>query len=276
MSSLENKVALITGGARGQGRSHAVALARQGADVVLVDAPAPVASVSYGLGTESDLSDTVKLVEEQGRTALAVQGDVRKPADLRRAVTRAVEEFGHVDILLANAGITSYGKLSEMDDQQWQDMIDINLTGVANSIRAVLPHMLDRSYGRIVVTSSQAARRGMPNLAHYCAAKWGLIGLVKTVALEVAPSLGITCNAVLPGGVDTPMMRHDEVYQVFAPELAAPTVEDLEERLRRFNPMPTAWIEPSDISHGVLYLVSDEARYVSGATLDIAAAFNAS
>ncbi|WP_236792177.1 mycofactocin-coupled SDR family oxidoreductase [Amycolatopsis sp. GM8] len=276
MGNLANKVALITGGARGQGRAHAVALAKQGADVVLVDAPGPVASVGYGLGTESDLSDTVKLVQEQGRTALAIQGDVRNSADLRHAVTKTLEAFGHLDILLANAGIVTYGQLSEMDDQQWQDMIDINLTGVANSIRAVLPHMLERSYGRIVVTASQSSRRGMPNLSHYCAAKWGLIGLVKTVALEVAPSLGITCNAVLPGGVDTPMMRHDEVYRVFAPELDSPRVEDLEERLRRFNPMPTAWIEPSDISHGVLYLVSEEARYVSGATLDIAAAFNAS
>jgi NAD(P)-dependent dehydrogenase (short-subunit alcohol dehydrogenase family) len=135
--------------------------------------------------------------------------------------------------------------------------------------------MIERRHGRIVVTSSQAGRRGVPNLAHYCAAKWGLIGLVKTVALETAPHLGITCNAVTPGGIDTPMMRHEEVYRTFAPELEAPSVVDLEQRLRSMNPMPITWIEPGDISDGVLFLASDEARYISGAVLDIAAGFNA-
>jgi SDR family mycofactocin-dependent oxidoreductase len=275
MGKLDSRVALITGGARGQGRAHAVALAREGADVVLFDVPDDVASVSYELGTESDLEQTVKLVEGEGRRALAIKGDVRSAPQLREAVTRTLDELGRLDICVANAGITSYRQFAEMEDQVWQDMIDVNLTGVANTVRAVLPHMIERASGRIVVTSSQAARRGMPNLAHYCSAKWGLIGLVRTVALEVAPTLGVTCNAILPGGVDTPMMRNDEVYRTFAPDLDSPTVEDLEERLRLFNPMPTAWIQPEDISAGLLYLVSDEARFVSGTTLDIAAAFNA-
>jgi NAD(P)-dependent dehydrogenase (short-subunit alcohol dehydrogenase family) len=194
---------------------------------------------------------------------------------MRAAVARAVEEFGHVDIVVANAGIVTYRQLSDMDDQMWQDTIDVNLTGVANTVRAVLGHMLERRYGRIVVTSSQAGRRGVPNLAHYSASKWALIGLVKTVALEVAPALGITCNAVLPGAVDTPMMHHDEVYAVFAPDLPAPSLADLEERLGQLNPMPITWLEPEDISHAVLHLASEEARYVSGATIDVAAAFNA-
>jgi NAD(P)-dependent dehydrogenase (short-subunit alcohol dehydrogenase family) len=234
-----------------------------------------VQSVPYPLGTHADLEETANLVSKEGRQAVVVSGDVRRIEDLRGAVTTAVAEFGKLDILLANAGIVTYHQMVDMDDRAWQDMIDVNLTGAANSIRAVLPQMIEQKYGRIVATSSQAGRRGVPNLGHYCASKWGLIGLVKTVALETAPMLGITCNAVLPGGVDTPMMRHDEVYRTFAPEIDEPTVEDLEERLRMMNPMPITWIEAIDISHAVLFLASDEARYVSGATLDIAAAFNA-
>ncbi|PKW16863.1 mycofactocin-coupled SDR family oxidoreductase [Saccharopolyspora spinosa] len=275
MPRFDGRVVFITGGARGQGREHAVHFARAGADVVLVDVPEQVESVPYPLGTCGDLHETVALVEKQGRRALAIEADVRRSNQMRAAVEQAIDEFGAVDILVANAGIVTYRHLSEMDDQMWQDTIDVNLTGVANTVRAVLGHMLEQRYGRIVVTSSQAGRRGVPNLAHYSASKWGLIGLVKSVALEVAPALGITCNAVLPGGVDTPMMHHDEVYAVFAPDVPAPTRADLEERLGRLNPMPITWIEPSDISHAVLHLASEEARYVSGATIDVAAAFNA-
>lgn len=276
MGKFDGKVALITGGARGQGRSHAIALAREGASVALVDVPGDIGSVPYSLGTEDDMAKTVAMVEEVGGRALAVTADVRSSADVEQAVATTLGELGSIDILLANAGIVSYRQLVDMDDDTWNDMIDTNLTGVAWSIRAVLPHMIEKAHGRIIVTASQSGRRGMPNLAHYCSAKWGLIGLVKTVALETAPHLGITCNAVLPGGVDTPMMRNEAVYRTFAPELDNPTVQDLEERLRLFNPMPTSWIEPEDISHTVLYLASEEARYVSGATIDVAAAFNAS
>ena len=274
MGKLNGRVALITGAARGQGRSHAILFAQEGADVVLFDAPAEVQSVRYPLGTQADLEETARLVEKEGRRAVIVAGDVRRMADLRAAVDTVVAEFGKLDILLANAGIVTFHQMVDIDDQAWNDMIDVNLTGVANSIRAALPAMIAQKYGRIVVTSSQAGRRGLPNLGHYCAAKWGLIGLVKTVALETAPHLGITCNAVMPGAVDTPMMRNEQAYRIFAPELTSPTVEDLEDRLRLMNPMPVAWIESEDISQGVLFLASDEARYVSGSTLDIACAFN--
>ncbi|MFF0148714.1 SDR family mycofactocin-dependent oxidoreductase [Amycolatopsis sulphurea] len=275
MPRFDGRVVFITGGARGQGREHAVRFAQAGADVVLVDVPEQVESVPYPLGTSGDLHETVSLVEKQGRRALAIEADVRRSDQMRAAVEQAVDEFGAVDIAVANAGIVTYRHLSDMDDQMWRDTIDVNLTGVANTVRAVLGHMLERRYGRIVVTSSQAGRRGVPNLAHYSASKWGLIGLVKSIALEVAPAGGITCNAVLPGAVDTPMMHHDEVYAVFAPDVPAPTLSDLEERLGRLNPMPITWIESSDISHAVLHLASEEARYVSGTTIDVAAAFNA-
>lgn len=271
----ENRVVLITGAARGQGRSHAVHFAREGANVALVDVPGAIDSVPYALGTAAELGETATLVKAEGGQALAMHGDVRQIDDMRSAVGRTIETFGKLDIVVANAGIVTYHQLADMPDGAWADMMDVNLTGVANTIRSALPHMIERRNGRIIVTSSQSGRRGVPNLSHYSATKWGLIGLVKTVALETAPLLGITCNAVMPGAVDTPMMQHEEVYRVFAPDVAAPGVADLEARLLQMSPMPTPWIDSADISHGVLYLASDEARYVSGVALDIAAGFNA-
>jgi SDR family mycofactocin-dependent oxidoreductase len=274
-ATLAGRTALITGAARGQGRSHAVRLAAAGADVVVLDAPAPVASVSYPLGTAEELEETAELVRAEGREALTVTGDVRRSADMRAAVGATLERFGKLDVLVANAGIATYRQLVDMDDETWGDMIDVNLTGVANTIRAALPHMLDRSYGRIVVISSQSARRGVPNLSHYCAAKWGLAGLVKTVALETAPKHGITCNAVLPGAVKTPMMEHEEVLRTFLPDAEEPSLAGMEELLSQMSPMPTPWIDASDISDAVLFLASDAARHISGVALDVAAGFNA-
>lgn len=274
VGKLEGRVALITGGARGQGREHAVTFAREGADVVLVDVPRTVLSVPYPLSDSADLAETVALVEAEGRRALAIEADVRDAQQMRDAVAAGLEAFGHLDIVVANAGIVTYHQLVAMDDQTWDDMIAVNLTGVANTLRAVLPHLIEREYGRIVVTSSQAGRRGVPNISHYAASKWGLIGLVKSVALETAPLLGITCNAVLPGAVDTPMMRHDEVYRTFAPDKPNPTVDDMEERLRQGNPMPVTWIDPVDISHAALHLATEQSRYISGAAIDVAVGFS--
>lgn len=275
MGKLDGRVAFITGGSRGQGRSHAVHLAQQGADIVLVDVPDSIESVPYALGTEAELQETAALVEKEGRRAVTIRADVRRSDQMRAAADTAVAEFGKIDIALANAGIVTYHQLAAMDDQAWQDTIDVNLTGAANTLRAVLPTMIDRQYGRIVVTSSTAGRIGLPNLSHYCAAKWGLIGLVKSVALETAPLGGITCNAITPGTVDTPMMHHEEVYRTFAPDLESPTVTDLEERMRLMNTMSTAWIQPGDISHAVAFLASEEARYITGTVIDVSAGFGA-
>ncbi|WP_432990452.1 mycofactocin-coupled SDR family oxidoreductase [Dactylosporangium sp. CA-233914] len=274
MPNFTGRVALVTGAAHGQGREHAIQFAKNGADVILVDVPKPVDSVPYPLGTSAELRETATAVESLERKALVVEADVRSIDAMRAVVADGIAAFGHVDILAANAGVVTYHQLVDMDDQAWQDMIDVNLTGVANSIRAVLPHMMERKYGRIVVTSSQAARRGVPNLSHYAASKWALIGLMKAVALEAAPYM-ITCNAVLPGAVNTPMMHHDEVYKVFVPEKDAPGLEDMEARLTQMNPMPTIWVEPTDISHEVLHLAAEESRFISGCTVDVAAAYNA-
>ncbi|WP_238012163.1 mycofactocin-coupled SDR family oxidoreductase [Dactylosporangium sp. AC04546] len=274
MPNFTGRVALVTGAAHGQGREHAIQFAKNGADVILVDVPKPVDSVPYPLGTSAELRETASAVEGLERKALVVEADVRSIDAMRAVVADGIAAFGHIDILAANAGVVTYHQLVDMDDQAWQDTIDVNLTGVANSIRAVLPHMMERKYGRIVVTSSQAARRGVPNLSHYAASKWALIGLTKAVALEAAPYM-ITCNAVLPGAVNTPMMHHDEVYKVFVPEKDAPGLEDMEARLTQMNPMPTTWVEPTDISHEVLHLAAEESRFISGCTVDVAAAYNA-
>jgi SDR family mycofactocin-dependent oxidoreductase len=270
----DGRVSVVTGAARGQGRSHAVALAREGAAVVVCDLAEPIATVPYELATPADLDETVRLVEEAGGRALAVKADVRSSADMRRVVATAVEELGRVDHLVANAGICSYATLAAMTDEVWQDTIDVNLTGAANAIRAVIEPMTAQGFGRIVVTASGAARTGMQNLSHYSASKWGVVGLVKSAALELGAH-GITVNAVLPATVQTDMVVHEAAFRLFRPHLEHPTVEDLQAVLRTFNPMGVPWVQPEDITRAVLFLLEDDARYVSGATIDVSAGASA-
>uniref|UniRef100_A0A831X912 NAD(P)-dependent oxidoreductase n=1 Tax=Thermorudis peleae TaxID=1382356 RepID=A0A831X912_9BACT len=274
MGKLDGKVALITGGARGQGRSHALTLAREGADIVVCDIAAQIPPVPFPMGTEEQLQETARLVEDLDRRCLAMKADVRDVAQLRGVVERALSEFGHIDILLANAGIGSYSPVVDMTDEQWDDVIDTNLKGVFNAMRAVLPHMIERRYGRIVATASMAGRVGMPNLGHYVASKWGVIGLVKTVALEVA-QYGITVNAVCPTSVNTDMIHNEATYKLFRPDLEHPTREDVMATFMSLNVQPVPWVEPEDISRAILFLVSDEARYITGTALSVAAGMNA-
>jgi SDR family mycofactocin-dependent oxidoreductase len=269
MGRLEGRVALVTGGARGQGRAHAEALAAEGADVVLCDLADQIASIPYAMGTADDLAETVRLVEKSGRRCVATKADVRSTADMDAVVALAIQELGKIDILVANAGVCGFAPAWELTDEQWDDMIGVDLTGAFKSIRAVLPHMLERGYGRIVATSSMAGRMGNRNLSHYVAAKWGVIGFVKTVALEVADR-GITVNVVCPATTDTPMVHNDALYSLFAPDIAEPTKEQVEPRYRTMNPQRVAWIDPTEVSRAVLYLVDEEARHITGSTLDIA------
>lgn len=275
---LEGKVAVITGGARGMGRAHAVTLAREGANIVICDLAANIKSVPYSLGTNDDMKETARLVEATGRRCLTMKADVRNIGQMRKVIERGISEFGKVDILVANAGVLSYAPLEKMTDEQWQDMIDVDLTGTANAMRAVIPHMVGRKYGRIVVIASDIGRRGGANVAHYCAAKWGVIGLVKSAALELAKS-GITVNAISPGLTRTGMSQNPATYQAFRSDLANPTTEDVIATLTKMNAengeIPIPWLEPEDIANGVLYLVSDMGRYVTGAALDITAGKNA-
>jgi SDR family mycofactocin-dependent oxidoreductase len=254
---LDGRVALITGGARGQGRAHALALAAEGANVVIADAPGPM-NLTYPLGTEDDLRDTAKLVEELDSACLPIAMDVRDPAAVSAAVEETVSAFGSLDIVVANAGVVSTGLLQDVTDEIWHQLVDTNLTGVFHTLRAVIPVMRRQRFGRIVVTSSMGGRMGIPELAAYNATKWGVIGLAKSLALEVAKE-GVTVNVICPTTVHTPMVQ---------PAGADDVPDELVQRMMRANPIPQPWIEPEDVSRGLLYLVSDPG-VVTGSVLEI-------
>ncbi len=267
MGDLEGRVAVVTGGARGQGRSHALALAEQGAAVSVWDIAAPIESVPYPLAEPGQLEETVRLVRQGGGRALGLTVDIRRAAQVDDAVARTVERFGRVDILVANAGVCGYRQVTGITDEIWDDMIDTNLSGTFKCIRAVLPTMVGQAYGRIIVTSSGAGRAGAPNLAHYSSTKWGVIGLTKTVALEMAEH-GITANVICPTTVRTPMVENEQNYRLFCPELDNPTLEDALPRFGALNPMHRPWLEPEAVSRAVLYLAADEGS-LSGTVLEV-------
>lgn len=258
MTLLDGQVALITGAGRGQGRSHALTLAAEGADIVACDVPDPMSSPGYPLATQADLDTTAKLVEQQGRRCLPIPLDIRDPSQMASAVERTQEEFGRLDIALANAAIVSTGPLIGVTDTEWSELVDTNLTGTFNTLRAVVPAMQVRRYGRIVVTSSMGARMGVPGLSAYAATKWGVIGMAKCLALEVAKE-GITVNVVCPTTVQTPMVQPD-------PDQDVP--DDVVRRFLRSNPVPQPWIQAEDVSRAVLYLVSDPG-VITGSVLEI-------
>ncbi|WP_411084773.1 mycofactocin-coupled SDR family oxidoreductase [Streptomyces sp. cmx-18-6] len=275
MGKFDGKVVLVTGAARGQGRSHALKFAREGADVAVLDVAAQVGSVPYSMPGADDLEETVKLVENTGRRCVSGRVDVRDAKSLAAFVERVGTELGSVDFLLANAGVFSFSTIAEMSDRTWQDMVDVNLTGAFNSIRAVLPGMIERGRGRIVATSSMAGRMGMANVGHYAATKWGLIGLVKSVATEVGRH-GITANVVCTGAVDTPMINNPAAYKLFLPHLDDPSREEVVRAFQEFNIIPEAWAECEDISNTMAFLCSEEARFITGETIAVALGQNAS
>jgi SDR family mycofactocin-dependent oxidoreductase len=268
------KVAMVTGAARGQGRSHAVRLAAEGADLILCDLGADIDTVPYALGTEDELRETAAMVGEHGSRAVVCRCDVRSTADLADAVSRGLDELGRIDVLVANAGIAGVSTLAEMSDDVWQNMIDVNLTGVFKTLRAVVPHMVSRGYGRIVATSSIVGRQGSANIGHYVAAKWGVLGLVKSLAVEVAEH-GVTVNAVCPTSVDSEMIQNETFHRLFLPEADEIRMEDVEAAYTALNPIPVPWLSPNDVSDAVLFLASDEARLITGDALPVALGWNA-
>lgn len=260
------KVAFVTGAARGQGRNHAVRLAREGADLILADACADVASIGYDLATEADLAETVKLVEALDRRVVAERVDVREGAAVRALVDRGVAELGRLDVVLANAGIAGSEPMVDMSDATWQDMIDINLTGVFKTIRAALPHLT--SGAAIVITSSIAGFKGLANNTHYTAAKHGVMGIMRALANEVGPQ-GIRVNCVNPTNVDTRMLFNDAIYRLFRPDLEAPTRADVEGIMKGMHVLDRGWVELDDVSNAVLFLASEDARFVTGVALPV-------
>lgn len=269
MGRVEGKVAFITGAARGQGRSHAVRLAQEGADIIAVDLCGEIATVPYPLATPDDLDQTVKEVEALGRRIVASHADVRDFDGLKRALDAGVAELGRLDIVSANAGIGTFpGKAEELTEQSWQDLMDINLGGTWRTAKAAIPHLKAAGRGSIVLTSSSAGLKAIENSAHYVASKHGVVGLMRALALELAP-YGIRVNSVHPGSCDTHMIHNDLVYGLFAPDLEAPTREQVAPRFQTLHAMPVSWVEPIDVSEAVLWLASDEARYVTGVTLSI-------
>jgi SDR family mycofactocin-dependent oxidoreductase len=264
------KVAFITGAARGQGRSHAIRLAQEGADIIAVDICEDVPGIPYPGPTEADLAETAKQVEALDRRIVATKADVRDYPALKAAVDDGVAQLGRLDIVSANAGIgTSPVKAWEMDDSTWQTMLDINLTGVWHAAKAAIPHLIEGGNGgSIILTSSAAGLKAYENIAHYVSAKHGVVGLMRTLALELAPYM-IRVNSIHPTQVDTDMIQNEATYRLFRPDLEHPTKDDFAPASQSVNALPIPWVEPVDISNAVLFLASDEGRYITGVTLPV-------
>ncbi|GAA1841534.1 mycofactocin-coupled SDR family oxidoreductase [Pseudonocardia alni] len=267
MGQLDGKVAVITGGGRGQGRSHAIRLAQEGADIVVCDITQQVATVPFPTGRPGDLDETVAAVEKLDRRCVAIEADVRKTADMERLADTAMSEFGRIDIHLANAGILSLSENTwELTDEAWDDMIDINLTGVFKSCRAVVPHIrAGGNGGTILITSSIAGLRAVAGCTHYTAAKHGIVGLMRTLARELAPE-SIRVNTIHPTGVGSPMSNNDYFPQWLTEH------EELGNAMR-FNLMPVDALPERDVSDVVAFLCSDAGKWITGTTVPIDAGF---
>jgi len=268
MGRLDGKVAFITGAARGQGRSHAIRLAQEGADIIASDLCAEIETSPFPLATAEQLAETAKLVEAEDRRIITGVADVRDQGQLDDLVQQGLSEFGHIDIALGNAGILTYNDVWNVTDVQWNEMIDINLTGVWRTMKAVLPSMIEKGRGgSIILTSSIYGLNGSATLAHYSAAKYGVIGLAQSAALELAQH-NIRVNTVNPTFVNTDMIHNQALYKQFL-QNDNPTREQFAAAAETMNALPTPWVEPVDISNAILWLASDEARYVTGISVPV-------
>lgn len=274
MGQLDGKVALITGAARGQGRSHAIRMAEEGADVILVDLCAAPETTSYRAATEEELNETAARVEAAGRRAHVAVADVRSLDQLDRAVKDGIAKLGRLDSVVANAGIFTSGALHELTEDQWNEMIDINLSGVWKTMKVTIPHLIEQGEGgSITLISSTGGIKGFPNFAHYVAAKHGVTGLARTAANELGQH-SIRCNSIHPTSVLTDMVDHEEMYRLFRPDLETPTHEDFREACEAsMSVLPIPWVDATDISNAVVWLSSDAARYVTGVALPVDAGF---
>ncbi|MFA1702808.1 mycofactocin-coupled SDR family oxidoreductase [Mycobacterium intracellulare] len=266
---LEGKVALITGAARGIGRAQAVRFAQEGADIVALDVCGPIDTVLVPHSTPDDLDTTASLVREAGGRVHTEIVDVRDLAGMRAATDRGAARFGGLDVVCATAGITSRGMAVELDENAWRTMLDVNLTGVWHTCRAGAPHLIARGAGSVILTSSIAGLRGLVGVAHYTAAKHGVVGLMRSLANELAPH-HVRVNCVNPTNVDTPMIQNDVVSSAFRPDLdRPPTRAEFADAARSMNMLAVPWIDPVDVANAALFLASDEARYITAITLPV-------
>ncbi len=263
---MQDKVALISGAGRGQGRSHAVRFAEEGADIIAFDVCAPIATAPYDMATLDDLKETVRLVEAAGRRVVWGQADVRDLAGMRALVDRGIEEFGRLDVVCANAAYTCFVENTwSITEEQWEDLIAVNMTGVWKTVTAATPAMIAAGNGgSIAITSSSAGTKGMINLGHYTTAKHGVVGLMRTLANELAAH-NIRVNTVHPTGVDTKLLDNDHIQSFLADN---PSWGD-----NMQNALPVELMDPVDVSNAILFLASDEARYVTGVPFAVDAGF---
>jgi (+)-trans-carveol dehydrogenase len=269
MRRLEDKVAFITGAARGQGRSHAVKMAQEGADIIAVDICDQIQTVPFPMSTEEDLQETVRLVEEQDRRIYSHKADVRDLEALQEAVAAGVAELGRLDIVVANAGIAGFGAVTDLTSAQWQDVVDVNQTGVWHTCKVAVPYLLAHGDGgSIVITSSAAGLHAVAKLAHYASAKHGLVGLMRVLAVELGPHR-IRVNSIHPTQVNTPMLMNEECCQLFCPDVERPGPDDLAPVSQAMHTLPVPWVEPEDISNAIIFLASDEGRYITGVPLPV-------
>ncbi|MCV7428617.1 mycofactocin-coupled SDR family oxidoreductase [Mycobacterium montefiorense] len=263
------KVAFITGAARGQGREHAVRLAEEGADIIAVDMCGDIEGVNYPEATEADLDETAALVEKLDRRIVTAKADVRDLASLRDALQHGIDELGRPDVVVANAGISgSPAPAALIEEAAWQTMLDINLTGVWHTIKVAVPHMSDGRGGSIILVSSMLGLRGGGYMAHYASAKHGVVGLMNSLANELAPQL-IRVNSIHPGNVLTPMIDNEQFHRTLRPDLPDPTMADTAAVIGHFHMLPVPVIEARAVSNAVLFLASDEAQYITGAALPV-------
>ncbi|MGB0385070.1 MAG: mycofactocin-coupled SDR family oxidoreductase [Ardenticatenaceae bacterium] len=262
MGKLKDKVALITGAGRGQGRAHAVTFAREGAHIAALDICRDLPYPRYSLATHEELDHTVRQVKALERQALKLVADVRHAGEMQAAVQQTIDTFGHIDILICNAGVADMAPTWDITEEWWDIMVDINLKGCWLAAKYVLPHMIQRNQGgRIIMTSSVAGLRGLAGLAHYSAAKFGVVGLAQSLALEVAP-YGITVNTIHPTNVDTPIIPG-------MAQAAGIPLDDFVAHIGANNVLPVPLIEAQDIANAALWLASDDARYITGQQLKV-------
>jgi (+)-trans-carveol dehydrogenase len=267
---VEGKVAFITGAARGQGRSHAVRLAQEGADIIAVDICRGFEDSTAPAATPEDLAETADMIKNLDRRVVSAQVDVRDYTALKAALDGAVEELGRLDIVVANAGIGTTGvKLHKMAESIWQETIDINLGGVWKTVKAAVPHLKTGGRGgSVIITSSVGGLKTYPQVGHYIAAKHGVVGLMRTFAVELGAE-SIRVNTIHPTHVNTPLLMNEPTYRMFRPDLENPGPADLAPICQSFHFLPIPWVEPVDISNAVLFLASDESRYITGVTLPV-------